>query len=218
MLSPDDYFLAHKDYFVDKAFNKQGKPIDKTKLEWMFIDSKGRRYYKFIDDMDIPIVRKGQLQKLVMELSNCISGNELIRFLDAMDNMLNPPEADVQIKINIGRLNVLVSEMKMRKEVLIHPDIMMEIVAAHYIREDENPGDWDEELHREKVKQFEIDSKGGLYDFFYKASLPELIPFLKYTEVDWNIYMAKAKKSIQVMNHFLSGKKLTKQKKTESSL
>jgi len=176
-------------------FERQSKPVGKEKMELMFVDSNGKRYYKYIDDLDIPAERWGHINRLYQELGNCISGDELELFINAMDKELNPEvESGERKKIDIGKIIVLVKEMKMRKEMLLHPDLMIEIVSSHYIREDENAAVWDEELHREKCKQFQKDKGGGLRDFFQDAGLTVLMPFLRLSENDWKAYTEKSAK------------------------
>lgn len=211
-------YLSNPKFFTDLAFNRQSKPIEKYKLDWCFIDSNGKRYYKFIDDMEMPVERYGQIQRLLVELSNCISGPELKIFLTKIMEHLDPgAEEGERKKIRIGEAIHLVQEMLLREDLLLHPEIMMEIISASYIREDENPAKWDEELHQEKVAQFRKDSKTGLYDFFHKPGLAVLIPFAKLSEVEWLKYWAKSGVKIKAMKRFLSESKSTKKEKTISA-
>ena len=211
-------YLSNRRFFTDLAFNRQSKPIEKYKLDWCFIDSNGKRYYKFIDDMEMPVERYGQIQRLLVELSNCISGPELTMFLSKIMEHLDPGgEAGEHKKVRIGEALHLVREMQLREELLLHPDIMMELIAANFIREDENPAKWDEELHQEKIVQFKKDSQTGLYDFFHNAGLRELTPFAGLSEAEWLTYWAKSAVKIKAMHQFLSGSKSTKKKKTTSA-
>ena len=166
-------FNLFKTDFLKMVFDEQSKPVNFDLLEAKFVDSNGKKYFKYKDDFDIPILRKGKLEQLLQELRSGISGDELGMFLDAMDKSLNKGQADV------AKIGFIITEMRDRKELLLHPDILFEMVTVLYIREDENPALIDEEIHVEKYNQFKKDSQGGLYDFFYGAGLKRYIPYLK---------------------------------------
>ena len=191
-------FNLFKTDFLKYAFDEQSKPPSFDLLETIFVDSNGKRYFRYKDDFDIPILRKGKLEQLIKELGYGISKDEMTLFLDAMEKALNKGQADV------SKIGFLVTQMRERKDILIHPEILFEMVTTLYIREDENPALIDEEIHKEKFEQLKKDSQGGLYDFFYTAGLQTYIPYLTKLEEDWNLYLEKATKELETQNSFLS--------------
>ena len=208
-------FNLFKTDFLKFAFDEQGKPPSFDLLETIFVDSNGKQYYRYKDDFDIPVLRKGKLEQLIKELGYGISKDEMTLFLDAMEKALNKGQADV------SKIGFLVTQMRERKDILIHPEILFEMVTTLYIREDENPALIDEEIHKEKFEQLKKDSQGGLYDFFYTAGLSTYIPYLTKLEDDWNLYLVKAKRELETQNLFLSegmfSKQDTKQKEKSST-
>lgn len=208
-------FNLFKTDFKKYLFDEQGKPPSFDLLETIFVDSNGKQYYRYKDDFDIPILRKGKLEQLIKELNYGISKDEMTLFLDAMEKALNKGQADV------SKIGFLVTQMRERKEILIHPEILFEMVTTLYIREDENPTLIDEEIHADKFQQLKKDSQGGLYDFFYTAGLQKYIPYLTKLEDDWSLYLVKAQRELEVQNSFLSkgmfSKDGTKQKEKSST-
>ena len=58
-----NYLYKNNEWFrakVNKLWHYKGDTLKGT--EFAFVDALGRKYFKFIDDMDIPVIRKGQIQ------------------------------------------------------------------------------------------------------------------------------------------------------------
>ena len=204
-------FNLFKRQFLKLAFNEQSKPIGLDKMRFSFIDSNGMRHYRFIDDLDIPIIRKGQINRLLQELYSCLGADELDKFLDMMEKAVERKDDEGNLKPDISMIGFCIKEMKQRKEVLIHPDILMELMCAISIREDEAPEKWDEEIHRQKLEQLKKDSKdgSGLHDFFLKLGLKEYIPYLDISKEKWKEFMDQSQTKIKGLNlmaeNYLSG-------------
>jgi hypothetical protein len=179
-------FRLFRRRFLQLAFYNQAKPASDffAKTELAFWDSNGKRYYRFLNDTDIPILRMGKLQRILLEYNLRMDTKDLNTFLDAMQEALDKIVNESQkgkLK-NLAWIGHLVEEMRRRKEFIIEPDLLMELAAILYIREDENPAVIDDSLQMEKIEQFKKDVSGGpgsgLYDFFLMAGLPAYIPYL----------------------------------------
>lgn len=164
--------------FIRLVFEDQRKPMDKADLNFCFIDSEGKRYWQYPDDKLMPIVRKGWLEFHFMQLSCMIHDGELSLIIDAFNKALNSKDKKTgKPYIDVSMIAHLVKELSDRRQHLIHPDILIDIAATVFIREDENPAEVDMEIHIQKVEQLKKDSKGGLYDFFYQHELTRYVPF-----------------------------------------
>jgi len=152
---------------------KLAKHPDFSKMEYKFTDSQGRRYYSYLNDYDIPIKRYGQFKRFLMELANGMARDEVKLFIDAMKSALN------KTPIDIAQIGFVLNEMELRNDILFHEEIMFNMVATLYIREDQHPGEWDEETEQVKAQYLKIEAQGKLYDFFVTASLGKYIPYLK---------------------------------------
>lgn len=184
-------FLKH--YFLD-----QSKKSGFENMEKVFIDSNGKAYYRPINDFDLPHERTKELEKKIMRLKAGLSEEEMDLILDAMEKALNSGK-----KSELAVIGHCIIEIRKRKEILIHPDMMMDIAALRYIREDEDPSKIDAGIHKDKIAQFKKDSSGGLYDFFYKAGFSQIIPYLSKLEKDWNEYMMESEIKIKALNQHL---------------
>jgi hypothetical protein len=179
--------LARFFYWIFKAqidkliFVNQSKKKGFEKLRFEFTDSKGMKYYRFQDDMDIPILRKGELERVLIEIKAGISKDELELIIKAMYKAINNEEGGRVIP-NIALIGHLIEELNNRRELLIHPELLFESVAILYIREDEDPAIVDKEILRNKIEQLKKDSVEGLYDFFYTKGLSEYMPYLPKSE------------------------------------
>lgn len=191
-------YIALKPFFLKHYFNDQSKKSGFENMQKVFIDSNGKQYYSVVNDFDMPNERTKAIEKGVMRLKAGLSGEEDKKIKEAMRTALNNGK-----KPDIAMIGFCLTEMDKREELLLHPDVMMDIIANRYIREDEDPFIIDLEIHKEKVKQFWLDGKGGLYDFFYKAGLSRYIPYLEKLESDWDEYMLNSTIKIQALENVL---------------
>lgn len=163
----------------------------------------GHKYYIYQNIFDIPIERMGRIQDLVIQLQRMVSKEELDVFLENMENALNASVSGAAVK-NLAQIGFLVGEMRKRKEMLIHPDVMMELAGAVLIREDQNPGEWNAEFEQKKVESFRNAYKGKeLYDFFVLAGLSQYFPNMEYLEEDWTIFWEMAASRLEATQELL---------------
>lgn len=189
---------------LEFAFNQQSKPKGFSDTKQVFIDSNGKRYYQYLDDMNIPIKRLQELDRVRMEMDSKLSNKELKTFLNVMSEELNNAVNTTKNKVtNIAKIGFLIEEMKSRDTILFHADLQFELAAIVLIREDENPAEFDLDIHRQKVEQFKKDSEGGLRDFFYNAGLKQYLPFLELSTEDYNQYLVESKAKIAAQTKML---------------
>jgi uncharacterized membrane protein len=191
--------------FHKLVFQSQSKPDSFDKLEFVFVDSNGKRYYRFMSDMEAPIPRYKAFEMKFKEFSAGVSRDTLTLIIDTMDAALKETDKKTgNMKPNIAMIGHLITELRNRKDNLIDPEIMMEMVAYLYVREDENPALIDEDIHAQKVKQFFKDSQSGLYDFFVKAGLNRYMPFLEQSGADWETIFSSMKAKVIALREQLT--------------
>jgi hypothetical protein len=202
-----NYLYKNSEWFRAKVNKLWHYKSDTLKgAEFAFVDAKGRKYYKFVDDMDIPIIRKGQIQMFLTELSRGLDAAETSMFLNNMEKQievaLSQPKNVSQVSKYLASLMHLVGEMKLRKDNILHPTLLMDMAAVVFIREDENPFEFDIKLHNEKVHTFKTDvsQRIGLYDFFVQAKLSVYIPYLSELEHDFKGVYNYLKTKIEAEN------------------
>lgn len=192
-------YRAFPNQFHKLVFESQRKPFSFEKLQFAFVDSNGKRYYRYSDDLDMPIVRKGYFEKCFMEFDAAISDKELKLIIHAMQAAIHRKDKQGRMNPDIAMIGHLITEMENRNGQLIHPEIMFDMVATLYIREDENPGTVDQEIHNQKVIQFKQDSQGGLYDFFYQSGLERYIPFSALSARDLEAILTLSERKVKAM-------------------
>ena len=139
-----------------------------------FKDSNGVAYWRYQDEMLIPMPRMNEIQTGIREVLNKVNDTDLTAFLNNQSKIIfgtEPAEKKLELLAKHQAI------MKERVEFTVAaPDLLMGLVAALYIRDDEDPTVISEAIQREKVEQFTKDSRGVLADFFYKAGLSAYLP------------------------------------------
>lgn len=197
------FYWLFKSQIKKLQFNEQSKKPGFEKLSFIFRDSDGKDYFKYTNDFEIPILRKGELERALLEIESGLSASELGRILKAMKDALSETKGDRFVP-NIAKIGFLIEEMENRKEMLVHPELLFEVAAILYIREDEDPAIVDRQILSEKIVQLKKDSRDGLYDFFYSRGLSTYIPFLEKSEEEFMEYYELSRKKLEVMSKFLS--------------
>jgi hypothetical protein len=156
-------------------------------MEKHFVDSKGNSYFKYASDFEIPIIRFKEIQKRLVLLNSGLSGDTILMLCEAMKKALNNGK-----KPDIAEVGFLIKEIEKRSNIFIDTDLLMDTACLLYIRQDEQPTKIDWPIHKEKVAQLTIDSKGGLYDFFYMTGLTTYIPYLGTTDEEFNLFYSES--------------------------
>lgn len=180
------------------------KLFPKRKPEWAalcsvaFTDKKGRRYYKYNDELDMNILRKGEIEKYQLELRY---GSDMEDVCEAMKVAVGSSDKKGNMTPDVGMIGYLTQELLDRKEMLLLPDILFKILATTLIREDESPSVIDEEILEEKLITFkeEIQS-GGLFPFFQSGVLLRLTDLSNISIIDFKRLMTESQQRIQNLN------------------
>ena len=183
------------------------KPAGLEACEYVFTDQNGVRYYKFRDHLDMPLKRYSRLQVLITELQNCMTSGELSRFLEAMENAINntihPSKPGAPKVTGLSFVGYLVTEMKFRKDHLLHEGIMFQLAATVYIREDEEVSKIDSDIEKQKVEQFRIEADGRLHGFFWESDLKKYMPYSDMSEVQLLKLLSDSMMRIQAQEELL---------------
>jgi hypothetical protein len=192
------FYKLFKKQILAIQYLEQSKKPGLEKLEYKFRDSKGRAYYAYPNDLDLPLKRKGEMERVLLEIEAGISKSELDLIVDSGIAAINRVK-DGRPAPDLGTVLYLFHEMKIRKDILIHPELLFEAVAIMYIREDEDPAVVDKEILNEKIEQFKLDSKDGLYDFFYRSGINTFMPYLEKSQEEWMEYYSEGKAKAEAL-------------------
>lgn len=158
----------------ERQFYESQKGEDWRKdCAFAFMDSDGKKYYRYRDELKVPIVRMRTVQQILREIQNRISDIDIELFLDNVKGELYREAPQQQRLENIGRY---IGMLEDRVQQLAPPELLMRLVCAMYIREDQDPGVWSEDIENAKYERLMADSKGALGVFFSQAGLQEYLP------------------------------------------
>lgn len=152
-----------------KYFRKEIKPSWASLCTAVYTDKAGRKYYKYNDELDMCISRKGEIDKCFMELSY---GKDYLDIFHGIKKMVGESDKRGNMAPDIAGIGYLAEEVIMRDQLLVIPDILMRVCANTLIREDENPYIVDEEILEQKLITFKTEvQRGGLHGFFQVTGL-----------------------------------------------
>ena len=140
-------------------------PFEKSewKIEHAF-ESVGVDYYMFSDPFNIPAERALQSLNFYKEMEMCVSRDELMKWLDKVDAILNPPAGRT---IKIGEVALITTVLKQKLEFLTEPDLIWRLGSVVYFDKSENPGRFDYKYASEKVQKWKSDMT---VDVFFSLS------------------------------------------------
>lgn len=175
----------YKKTFLSFYVKEVAKPILKTDLRYIFTDLQGKKYYEFSQDKPLPIERFGEQTRLIQSFAKAVTADEFKAILDEIKNSLSNGLKDVKA---VSRIAFLIGEMEYRMANLMHTELLYEIVAVQWVREDEMPETFNYKIQAEKVSAFkEYVAEHGSYFFFRSAPLKKLNHLLNMSENEWTI-------------------------------
>jgi len=179
---------------------KKKRPDWKEKCEVAF-EGNGHTYYKFKSSDMIPLNRLERIQVQVMMLDNRLSKSEFDTLIEISMQSLSKAISSLNEKGKVDGITHAIwalEEIKSRKDTLMfHPDIMTELAALNLIRNDENPFEINEQIHKEKIEYFK--KQGGENPFMIEAGLNIYLPnsaeLIKGLQDTWEAHRQIVEKS-----------------------
>ncbi len=150
MISKILWKLFHKD-LIKHYIKDASKPVGFSDLKLAFTDLNGKKYYQPQQGWNIPIERLGKLQEFTMWMSAAISPEELDKLIDAADRLLTD---GLKTGKNAAKIGAILSQIKERRKMCIHTELLYNYAACSLIREDEVVDKYDNDIQMQKVIQF----------------------------------------------------------------
>jgi hypothetical protein len=135
------------------------RPTNGNNLELAFLDDKGRAYYRYPDGL-MPVIRMGAIQTYTSYLAVALTP-------DLIDKAFEDVKAHLAHGDTLKAGAVLTSLQEFQRSC-VNIDAFLNILAAKYVREDEDPSAQDARIHQEKLDFLE--SKINDTAFFFKLS------------------------------------------------
>ena len=136
--------------------DKLTRPDGGNQLELAFVDDKGRAYYRYPDGL-MPVVRMGEIQTYTSYLAVSLTSELINQAFDDCEVYLAKGET-----MKVGAVLTSLKDFQRR---CVNIDAMLNILAASYVREDENANGFDTRVHDEKLRF--LDSKIDDTAFFF---------------------------------------------------
>jgi hypothetical protein len=155
-------------WMLSQHLKSSKKSIALSDLEFAFIAPDGMKYYRFPANVQMPFVRLSKQQEYLIYLSSALSSNELEMICEHMDKALTDGLTNGK---NAAKIGSLVSQIRERKTKCVHTELMINMLALTFIREDEQPAIFDNEIQMQKVEMF-LNEADKIDSFFFH--LPEL--------------------------------------------
>lgn len=173
----------HKKTFLSFYVKEVAKPILKTDLRYIFTDLNGKKYYEFSQDKPLPLERFGEQTRLLESFTKGFSAQEERPIYEEMKKALANGLKDTKM---ISRIAFLIGLLEDGINNPMHTELLYEIVAVQWVREDEMPETFNSKIQSEKVSAFkEYVATHGSYFFFQSAPLKKLNHLLNMSESEW---------------------------------
>lgn len=191
-LSVAQYYVLHKEELLKIFAHEQAKPITHAQLEQCFVDRNGKRYYRFPESVALPIERLGERDKLMMWMSAGLTASEQEMFFEEIDKALSDGLANKDKRAS-ARIGSCIQQMRERRKMVIHTELLYNFLAVQWVREDEAPDTYNQEIQLQKVAQFKEEvAHSNSYFFFQQKELKRYFDFTNFTEAEWNQWWSES--------------------------
>jgi hypothetical protein len=179
--------------------SKQQKPL--RPMVELFKDAH-HKYYRFPKELNLPLERFSMSMALMERISSGISGSEMEKILAGMEKALS---AGLSNPKNAAVVAAYIHVIRERQDTVIHRDLLLNLAATWVVRDDEDPGVVDPEIHKQKLELFEGMCKEASHDFFTRLDIEPLMPLLTMSPQDfqilWEYNVEAQRKLTQVLQH-----------------
>ena len=162
----------------------------------------GHTYYRFPKELNLPLERFSMSMSLMERISSGLSGAEMERILAGMERALS---AGLSNPKNAAVVATYIHVIRERQNTVIHRDLLLNLAATWVVREDEDPGQIDPDIHQQKLTLFEGMCKEASHDFFTKLDIDPLMPLLTMSPQDfqilWEYNVEAQRKLTQALTH-----------------
>ena len=171
--------LFKKQFMRIAYFEPLSYPKSFTRMDFVFRDTNGKEYYKYILDSDIAILRKLYITEAYVNLVNCFTDADVNKSLLAIHEAINERDAKDMMKPNVAKASFICAKLLGRSGRLLNEEFLYKLAAHYFIRNDEEIGMVDETILQEKITVLKTEFREGVKAWFFDKSLDDLYPFLK---------------------------------------
>lgn len=190
-----------------KRHKKNGTELKANQLEMTFTDMEGINYYRFPDFMAFPLERHARRAQITQWMASGLTNDELEKLIGIAETELENLVAGK--KGSLSKVGAVLNQIKMRKELVLHHELVYQYIAVHYIRDDENPYQVDDMVMDAKIESFKRMVAGGrLLDFFQLKELNRINETIGLSSDEfqelWNASIVEQKILLQKIKFLIS--------------
>lgn len=147
--------------FIKYLNKKNSIKLTKDNLTFSFYDGDGKGYYKFPKDIELPIPRAAKMQEHLMWLSKGVDIKEYKKCLAFAKSGL---EGGIKDGKGLAKIGFILEELETRCDMVIHEELFYNLLAVQFIRDDERPTEFNNDIQMQKVAAFkELDKLGDTF-------------------------------------------------------
>lgn len=165
------------------------KPVDFKDLDFVFVDDKGLAWYEVPKGLGNPIKRIEQQSQFISLLSARLSPEAMETAYKGITKAFNEGN-------HLEGLVIFKRFMDMR-EMIIPMDVLINALAADFIREDESITEVNEKIHQEKCDYLMKVSERGDSFFFRLTAVKDLSERFKISTDSWTVISKGFRESLK---------------------
>lgn len=149
---------------------------EKGKLEYVFT-FRGKKYYHYIDSLQMPYRRALILQSIYAEFEQKMTFKELNTLISSALAYFNNEKM-----VNMTKVYDILKLIEARSKITFEVETALRLAACYYIAEDEDVNYTDEILIEKKVNDWKVSSSA--VNFFLNWQYRELVKHSEFSEED----------------------------------
>lgn len=183
-----EVWLENRETFIRFYSDECIKKIGARNLEYRYTDLNGKAYFGYPKDMAMSVERLGKLYFFSELLFKGLSAEEDEKIDQRINENLELGLANKENK-STAKIGSLLMEREKRRKMVFHTELIYNLLAVQWVREDEDPSIYSNEIQMQKVDQFkrEVESRGA-YPFFQVPELKQLNSFFDLSREEWMAY------------------------------
>jgi hypothetical protein len=166
----------------------QNKPIQLSQLVYAFSDSKGKKYYRFPENVALPFDRYGKLMEYLTLISSRLTAENLALLCD---KALAIVTEGISKEKNAAKVAAIIYQLKERKDWIVPAQLIYDVLCLQYIREDEQPDKFDNGIHMQKIELFMNEISKSAF-FLRMPEFQKLLNSTTMSESEWTEYYLKS--------------------------